>query len=99
MRNRADRTERAQRSHNAAFLKARCGVEAAQSSAPIRPTRTLATVNEALVGWLMTAPDTPDERLTIEEFLARPSWHARALCRGAPGRPTTSRAPGATTRP
>lgn len=28
------------------------------------------------------APDAPDEfPLTLEEFLARPTWHAKAACR------------------
>jgi hypothetical protein len=81
---RADRTERAQRSHNAALLKTLCGGEAAQLSAPIQPTRTLATVNEAELHWSMT-PDAPDERLRLEAFLGRPEWHQRAACRG--GRP------------
>jgi hypothetical protein len=40
-------------------------------------------VNEALVAWLMTAPDAPDERLTLGDFLARPAWHQRAACWGA----------------
>jgi WhiB family transcriptional regulator, redox-sensing transcriptional regulator len=30
----------------------------------------------------MSAPDAPDERLTLEDWLARPAWHQRALCRG-----------------
>ena len=49
---------------------------------PIQPTPTFATVNEALVGWLMTAPDAPDERLTLEDWLRRQAWHQRAACRG-----------------
>ena len=36
---------------------------------PLQPTRSPAGVNEALVAWLMTAPDTPDETLTLEDFL------------------------------
>ena len=39
-------------------------------------------VNEALVAWLMTAPDAPDERLALEDFLRRPEWHQRADRRG-----------------
>jgi len=39
-------------------------------------------MNEALTGWLMTAPDEPEGRLTLEDFLGRPAWHQRALCRG-----------------
>jgi WhiB family transcriptional regulator, redox-sensing transcriptional regulator len=38
-------------------------------------------VNEALVGWLMTAPDAPDEPLTLEDWLRRPACHQRAACR------------------
>jgi hypothetical protein len=50
---------------------------------PSRPRypRTLATVNEPLIQWLM-APDAPDETLTLEDFLRRPDWHQRAACRG-----------------
>jgi WhiB family redox-sensing transcriptional regulator len=39
-------------------------------------------VNEALVQWLMSAPDGPDERLTLEDFLQRPAWHQEAACAG-----------------
>jgi WhiB family redox-sensing transcriptional regulator len=39
-------------------------------------------VNEALVQWLMSAPDGPDELLTLEDFLQRPVWHERAACLG-----------------
>ena len=39
-------------------------------------------MNEAELYWLMTASDAPDERLTLEDFLARPAWHRRAACRG-----------------
>ena len=39
-------------------------------------------VNDALITWLMTAPDAPDEMLTLEDFLHRPDWHQRALCTG-----------------
>ena len=39
-------------------------------------------MNEALIAWLMTAPDVPDERLTLDDFLRRPEWHQRAACRG-----------------
>lgn len=39
-------------------------------------------MNEALIAWLMRAPDVPDERLTLDDFLRRPEWHQRAACRG-----------------
>jgi WhiB family redox-sensing transcriptional regulator len=39
-------------------------------------------VNEPLVQWLMSAPNGPDERLTLEDFLQRPAWHQKAACRG-----------------
>ncbi len=39
------------------------------------------TMNEALLGWLMT-PGTPDGTLTLEDFLRRPPWHQQAACRG-----------------
>ena len=56
----------------------RCGVEA-----PSHPPRhsvpvPLPAMNEALVGWLMTAPDAETVPLTLEDFLGRPSWHQRA---------------------
>jgi len=35
-----------------------------------------------LLQWCMTAPDTPDERLTLEDFLQRPAWQQDAACRG-----------------
>ncbi len=38
-------------------------------------------MNEALVDWLM-APEVSEEPLTLDDFLARPSWHKLALCRG-----------------
>jgi WhiB family redox-sensing transcriptional regulator len=38
-------------------------------------------MNAAFVQWLM-APERPDEDLAIEDFLRRPTWHARAACRG-----------------
>ncbi len=38
-------------------------------------------MNEALLAWLM-APDAPDERHELNDWLARPSWHRDALCRG-----------------
>jgi len=37
-------------------------------------------MNEALVHWLM-APDAP-EPVSLEDFLGRPEWHQRVLCRG-----------------
>jgi len=37
---------------------------------------------EALVQWLMSAPDGPDEQLTLEDFLRRPEWQQDAACRG-----------------
>ncbi len=40
------------------------------------------TMNEALLGWLMT-PGAPDGTLTLEDFLRRPGWHQQAACRGA----------------
>jgi hypothetical protein len=39
-------------------------------------------VNEALLQWLMSAPDGPDERLTLEDFLQRPAWQRDAACPG-----------------
>jgi WhiB family redox-sensing transcriptional regulator len=39
-------------------------------------------VNEALVQWLMSAPDGPDEQLTLEDWLQRPAWHKKAACAG-----------------
>ncbi len=39
-------------------------------------------MNEALIGWLMTAPDAPDERLELDDFLRRPEWHQDGACRG-----------------
>ena len=52
------------------------------SSALSQPSRTVeaVSVNEALVRWL-SMPGVPDEPLTLEEFLNRPAWHARAACR------------------
>jgi hypothetical protein len=38
-------------------------------------------VNEALLQWLMTAPDGPDEQVTLEDFLLRPAWQQDAACR------------------
>ncbi len=38
-------------------------------------------MNGAEVAWLM-APDVPDERLTLEDFLRRPEWHQQAACSG-----------------
>ena len=38
-------------------------------------------MNAALTAWLMT-PETPDETLTLEDFLHRPEWHQRAAGRG-----------------
>ena len=35
-------------------------------------------MNEALVAWLITAPDAPDERLTLVDFLRR----SRLACAG-----------------
>jgi WhiB family transcriptional regulator, redox-sensing transcriptional regulator len=40
------------------------------------------TMNEALLGWLMT-PGAPDGTLTLEDLLRRPPWHQQAACRGA----------------
>jgi WhiB family redox-sensing transcriptional regulator len=37
-------------------------------------------VNEATNIWCME-PYAPDAPLTLEEFLARPDWHAYAACR------------------
>ncbi len=28
------------------------------------------------------APDAPDERLELDDFLRRPEWHKRGACRG-----------------
>ena len=39
-------------------------------------------VNDASLQWCMTAPDTPDERLTLEDFLQRPGWQQDAARRG-----------------
>ena len=77
--------------------------------APVTAPPYRGEVNEALVAWLMTAPDVPDETLPLEDFLRRPEWHQPAACRGlAPARssqwlPTTSSglgpsAPGCTVR-
>jgi WhiB family transcriptional regulator, redox-sensing transcriptional regulator len=41
-------------------------------------------MNEALVLWLM-APDSPEGRLALDDFLNRPAWHQRAVCRGVVG--------------
>src|ERR1700693_390473 len=38
-------------------------------------------MNAALLGWLMAAPDGPDETLILEDFLQRPAWHQHAACR------------------
>ncbi len=29
------------------------------------------------------APEAPEERLTLEQFLGRPEWHRQASCTGA----------------
>jgi WhiB family redox-sensing transcriptional regulator len=39
-------------------------------------------MNEALTGWRMTVPDSETVPLTLEDYLGRPEWHGRALCRG-----------------
>jgi hypothetical protein len=36
-------------------------------------------VNEALLQWLMSAPDGPDEQLTLEDFLQRPNGTSERL--------------------
>jgi WhiB family transcriptional regulator, redox-sensing transcriptional regulator len=40
-------------------------------------------VNDAVARWLMT-PDAPEVPLTFEELLGRPSWQAKAACKGQP---------------
>jgi hypothetical protein len=52
-----------------------------RGAAPLQPTHTHGTVNEAELHRLM-APDAADERLTLEDFLRRPDWHGDAVCRG-----------------
>ena len=49
----------------------------------LQPMRTLATVNEALRAWLMTAPDAPDEPLTLEDTCAAQRGR-RATTRSGP---------------
>jgi WhiB family redox-sensing transcriptional regulator len=39
-------------------------------------------VNEALLQWLMSAPNGPDDQLTLEDFLQRPAWQRNAACAG-----------------
>jgi hypothetical protein len=38
-------------------------------------------MNDALVPWLM-APRAEGVRVTLEDFLGRPTWHQDAACRG-----------------
>jgi len=38
-------------------------------------------MNEALVHWLMAAPDTEAVPPTLEDFLQRPAWQQDAACR------------------
>ena len=39
-------------------------------------------MNEAELHWLMMVPDADTVPLTLADFLGRPEWHGRALCRG-----------------
>ncbi len=48
------------------------------------PPYHLMTMNEALLGWLMT-PGAPDGTLTLEDFLRRPPWHQQAAWWGRGG--------------
>ncbi len=52
------------------------------TAVPSQRPLTLQAMNAALLGWLMAAPDGPDETLILEDFLARPAWHSEAACRG-----------------
>jgi hypothetical protein len=42
-------------------------------SGPVTAPSYRVRVNEALVQWLMSAPDGPDEQFTLEDFLSRPA--------------------------
>ena len=41
-------------------------------------------MNEALLVWMMTTPETPEppECALLAELVNRPAWHAEAACRG-----------------
>jgi hypothetical protein len=56
-------------------------VRSLKSSGPLQPIRTLVSMNEAELHWLM-APDAPEVPLMLEDFLRRPDGHQLAACCG-----------------
>ena len=51
----------------------------ANQSRPVTAPPYRDEVNEVLVAWLMTAPDVPDERLTLDGCLVRDECYRFAL--------------------